>query len=91
MTFSSLFLPFRRTATALSLAALLGCTFAPAWSQQAAPKKELSEKVSEDLAKIRAATDAKTARLKALRLAQEQEAAAAAPPPKAKKPAKSQN
>ena len=58
MTFSSLFLPFRRTATALSLAALLGCTFAPAWSQQAAPKKELSEKVSEDLAKIRAATDA---------------------------------
>jgi predicted Zn-dependent protease len=59
MTFSSLFLPFRRTVTALSLAGLLSCTFAPAWSQQAAPKKELSEKVSEDLAKIRAATDAK--------------------------------
>ena len=35
------------------------------------------------------ANDAKTARLKALRLAQEQEAAAAAPPTKAKKPAKS--
>ena len=35
------------------------------------------------------ANDAKTARLKALRLAQEQEAAATAPPPKAKKPAKS--
>ena len=59
MTFSSLSLPFRRAATALSLAALLGCTFAPAWSQQAAPKKELSEKVSEDLVKIRTATDAK--------------------------------
>jgi hypothetical protein len=45
--------------------------------------------VRDEMAKERAATDAKTARLKALRLAQEQEAAAAAPPPKAKKPAKS--
>lgn len=59
MTFSSLFLPFRRASTALGLVALLGCTLVPAWSQQAAGKKELSEKVSEDLAKIRAATDAK--------------------------------
>jgi hypothetical protein len=55
--------------------------------QNAADRR--TQMVRDEMAKERAATDAKTARLKALRLAQEQEAAAAAPPPKAKKPAKS--
>ncbi len=55
--------------------------------QDAADRR--TQMVRDEMAKERAATDAKTARLKALRLAQEQEAAAAAPPTKAKKPAKS--
>ena len=55
--------------------------------QNAADRR--TQMVRDEMAKERAATDAKTARLKALRLAQEQEAAATAPPPKAKKPAKS--
>ncbi len=55
--------------------------------QDAADRR--TQMVRDEMAKERAATDAKTARLKALRLAQEQEAAATAPPPKAKKPAKS--
>ena len=55
--------------------------------QNAADRR--TQMVRDEMAKERAATDAKTARLKALRLAQEQEAAAAAPPTKAKKPAKS--
>jgi len=55
--------------------------------QDAADRR--TQMVRDEMAKERAATDAKTARLKALRLAQEQEAAAAAPPPKPKKPAKS--
>ena len=55
--------------------------------QDAADRR--TQMVRDEMAKERAATDAKTARLKALRLAQEQEAAATAPPPKAKKPTKS--
>ena len=46
--------------------------------QDAADRR--TQLVKDQLAKERAATDAKTARLKALRLAQEQEAAAAPPP-----------
>jgi hypothetical protein len=57
--------------------------------QDAADRR--TQLVKDQLAKERAATDAKTARLKALRLAQEQEAAAAPPPApvKAKKAARS--
>ncbi len=47
--------------------------------QDAADRR--TQMVRDQLAKERAATDAKTIRLKALRLAQEQEAAAAPKPP----------
>jgi len=60
MTLPSLFSPLRRATATLGLAVLLGCTAATVWAQPAAaPKKELSEKVSEDLGKIKTATDLK--------------------------------